>query len=82
MIKARTENNEVISSGKVLENDIYSGFCCEGFDWEVVLPPPLEIFGVCQNQDCPGNASPTGWYQGVSVIGQEELELWLAERNE
>ncbi len=82
MLKAHIENNEVISSGKVCEDDIYIGFCCKKFEWKVIMADTLLVWGECRNQNCPVNANPTGWYQGVSAIDPEKLELWLAEENE
>ncbi len=79
MIKAYIEDNELISNGKVYEGDIYFGFCCKSFEWEVAMVSPILIWGVCRNSSCPVNDSPTGWYQGVSAVDQEELELYLAE---
>ncbi len=78
MIKAYIEGNKLLSSGEVYEGDIYFGFCCKKFDWKVAMTGIL-IWGIYQNFNCPVNNNPTGWYQGVSAINQEELELYLAE---
>lgn len=84
------ENGEIETSGEVCEGDVYNGFCCIGFDWEVrlIFPDPTpdlnEIWGRCQNENCQNYSKEQGEsdpYRGVSTISQEDFEEWLANKS-
>ncbi len=60
MLTAHIENNEIVITGKVKENDNYPGYCCKGYDWTVSVifyytpekPEDSSIWGQCHNRDC------------------------------
>lgn len=73
----------------VKEGDVFTGFCCEGYDWEVRLifpdtthPGDSEVWGRCSNPDCanyqPGYGPDDPW-RGVGRISVDDLEEWYEQ---
>lgn len=58
------------------EGDIFPGFCCPGFDWEVVLVL-CSVWGRCHNPECDKNSccpdDPDCPFVGVSHFDEEDL---------
>lgn len=52
MIVPKLVNDEIIVEGEMRIGDKVSGLCCQGFDW-VVATILVDVWGVCQNPDCP-----------------------------
>lgn len=77
MIQVSEADNELVITGEVKQDDIYSGICCPGFDWEVVVVIS-DIWGVCFNPDCDlaENEPP---YGRVSSICLDDLAVKLAD---
>ena len=82
-----TEDNEIETSGTVLEGDVYQDMCCEGYAWEVLFIMPFEgddsIWGHCENPRCPQHAEdPFDYYHGISIKCLQDLEVLIAEHED
>lgn len=87
MLTAEIKNDELTWRGVVEGGDIYPGYCCPGYDWEVVLTFPddnpnyISVWGRCQNPDCPDyDGTEDDPYRGVSNIMLEDFAENLATR--
>ncbi|MFA5166615.1 MAG: hypothetical protein WC449_05020 [Candidatus Paceibacterota bacterium] len=83
------EDGEITTTGEVKVDDIYTGLCCAGYDWEIVMvfedtkdKRYTSIWGVCRNPNCPiiedGFTKEEDYYHGVSHIDLEDMEEMLA----
>lgn len=66
-------------------------FCCEGYQWEVLLIFPSDtaghnsIWGICDNPCCPNyqaNIGPDDPYRGVKNACEEDILEWLEQREQ
>lgn len=70
---------------EIKEGQVYRGYHCDGFDWVVAWVAEwrlddTDIFGRCQNPDCPdydknyGEGDP---WRGVQRVDVNDFEEWL-----
>ena len=86
MLTAHFNGNEIETAGTVALDDVYPGVCCEGHGWRVLLvmgdPDDPDVWGHCDNPDCPGDCCPDDPacpYRGIRVFSLEDLAERLAE---
>jgi hypothetical protein len=77
---------------EVKVNQLYPGFCCQGFDYEICLIFPnrpyepvgyTSIWGRCHNPDCPKygeDIGPADPYRGVGHCDLDDFEMTLEEK--
>lgn len=89
MINVKTQDDELVIEGEVKADDIYPGFCCQGYDYEVCFifpndnPNYTSIWGVCLNPDCPQTTGEIeDYWRGLSENLLEDFAEKLAKEGQ